>query len=165
MILPSVHELRSFIAKFIAKEQISWWLLVEPGRMFKILHRYRFLHFLIVGGGGAILGLGLTWLFTTFVFGLEGYFSAYLIGTSLGLLFNFTMYTIVIFRTARSHMRRLVVYFVYMVGIILIQATLVRSLTPLVGIQLYLLVIAAVIAFFSVVNFLAFKLSIFKERE
>ena len=122
------------------------------------------MHFLVVGGGGAILGIGLTWILTTFVFGLGGYFSAYLVGTAVALAFNFTMYSLVIFRTSQKHMRRLLVYFVYILGIILIQAVCVKTLTPLVGLQYYLLVIVFVVGFFSLINFLVFKLSIFKEH-
>lgn len=164
MMVPSLTELKVVLRTFITEEHISWRLVFHPFRVVDILLRYRFMHFLVVGGGGAILGIGLTWLLTTFVFGLGGYFSAYLVGTAVALAFNFTMYSLVIFRTSQKHMRRLSVYFVYILGIILIQAVCVKTLTPLVGLRFYLLVIVFVIGFFSLINFLVFKLSIFKEH-
>jgi putative flippase GtrA len=164
MIVPNLQELRRAVARFAVNEQISWNLVLHPFRIIDILLRYRFLHFLVVGGGGVALALGTTWVFTVFIFGLEGYFSAYLIGTVAGLLFNFTMYTLVIFRTSQSHGRRLAIYLTYMVCIIIVQAVLVRTITPLIGLQFYLLVITFVIGVFSTVNFFVFKLSLFKEE-
>ena len=139
-------------------------MLAQPLTVIDMLIRHRFLHFLVVGGGGAVLGLGITWSLTTFIFGLEHYFSAYLIGTAVALAFNFTMYSLVIFRTSREHIRRLAVYFVYITAVILVQAATVKIITPFVGLKWYLAVIASVVAAFSILNFLVFKLSIFNER-
>lgn len=164
MIVPSVRELKSGFSAFVAQEQISWRLLLTPWRLVDILLRHRFVHFLVVGGGGAVLGLSITWALTTYVYGLQNYFIAYLIGTGAALAFNFTLYSLVIFKTSRQHARRLVVYFVYIVSIISFQSALVKIITPLVGLQWYLVVIATLIGILSIVNFMAFKLSIFKER-
>lgn len=164
MIVPSIRELRASFVSFIEEEQISWRILLRPLQVVRILLRHRFLHFLLAGGGGAFIGIGLTWILTTFVFGLENYFTAYLIGTGAALVFNFTMYSLVIFKTSRAHVRRLLVYFIYIVSVIVVQAILVKTITPLVGLRWYLLVIATLIGLFSVVNFMAFKLSIFKEH-
>lgn len=165
MMFPSLSELRQTFATLIAQEHISWHIIFEPFHLIDVLLRHRFIHFLFVGGGGLVIGLGVTWLLTTFLFGLEGYFTAYLIGTAAALAFNFTMYTLVIFRTSREHMRRLVVYFVYIVVVIIIQAIIVKMLTPRIGLEWYLIIITVVIGIFSVINFLVFKLSIFKERD
>lgn len=164
MIFPSLAEVREALVVFAREEQLSWGLVFQPLRVIDIMLRHRFLHFLVVGGGGLAIGLGITWLFTTFIFGLEGYFTAYLIGTAAALIFNFTMYSLVIFRTSKEHVRRLAAYFVYILVIIIIQAQIVNFVTPLVGLKWYLLIIGSVIAVFSIINFLVFKLSIFKER-
>ena len=164
MFVPSIRDLKTGFISFVEEEQMSWRVLLHPLQLVHILLRHRFLHFLVAGGGGALIGLGLTWLLTTFVLGLENYFTAYLIGTGATLVFNFTMYSLVIFKTSRAHVRRLLVYFFYIVSIIAVQATLVKTITPLVGLRWYLLVIATLIGLFSVVNFMAFKLSIFKEH-
>ena len=150
--------------KIIEDENLTWSILFHPGQVVSILLRHRFLHFLLVGGGGAGIGIGSTWLLTTYVFGIERYFSAYLLGTTAAPIFNFTMYSIVIFKTTREHVRRLVVYLLYIIGIITVQALSVKTITPIVGLRWYLLVIAMVVGFFSIINFLVFKLAIFKDR-
>lgn len=165
MMLPTLSEIRKTLADFVHTEQLSWGLILHPSQIIQILLRHRFIHFLFVGGGGLAISLGVTWFFTQFLLGLEKYFTAYLIGTAAALVFNFTMYSLVIFRTSREHARRLFVYFAYILCVILIQAQIVSFITPIVGLSWYLVVIATVIAFFSVVNFLVFKLSIFKERD
>jgi len=165
MHIPTIIELKRDFSLFCERERIGAAILLRPLSVVDILARYRFLHFLVIGGGGAVLGLGLIWFLTTFVFGLEGYFTAYLIGTGVSLAFNFTMYSLVIFKTSHQHARRLIVYFLYIIFIIAIQAAVVRTITPLVGLEWYLVVIASVVGLFSVINFLVFKLSIFKERD
>ena len=165
MIVPSVAEIRATFSRFAREENLSWGLLLQPSRIIDILFRHRFIHFLIVGGGGLFIGLGVTWLFTAFVFGLEGYFTSYLIGTAAAIAFNFTLYTYFIFRTSREHSRRLAIYFIYIVAVITIQAQIVKTVTPLLGLEWYLAVITLVIGIFSVINFFVFKLSIFRDRE
>lgn len=164
MTIPTIAELMNTWHDFKHAEGVSWRIVAQPSRFIDLLLRHRFLHFLVIGGGGAMLGLGLTWLLTTYVYGLDDYFTAYLIGTGCALLFNFTMYSLVIFRTSQAHVRRLAVYFTYIVSVIALQASLVRTITPIVGVRWYLVVIATVIGLFSLTNFLVFKLSIFRER-
>ncbi len=164
MILPTLAELKQSFVSFVVHEQLTWRTLFHPRKMFGIFVRYRFLHFLIIGGAGAALGLGVTWALTTFVFGLENYFTAYLIGTAVSLVFNFTLYSVLLFKTSRDHLQRLAVFFVYIISMIVLQAMAVKTITPIVGLRFYLLVIAGVILLFSFINFLVFRLSIFKER-
>ena len=151
------------IRAFLEMESITWSILLSPMRIYDLLIRYRSLHFFVVGSTGVAINLGITWMLTTFVFGLPNYFFAYLFGIAANLLFNFTLYTISIFKTEANHLRRLAVFVVYSLAMAYVQATVVKFATPAVGLQYYLLVIAATILLFSFVNFLAFKLSIFKE--
>lgn len=152
------------IRAFLEKEGITLSILLSPIRIYDLLMRYRFLHFFVVGSTGVVINLGVTWGLTTFVFGLPNYFFAYLFGIAANLLFNFALYTIHIFKTQANHARRLAVFVIYSLAMTYIQATVVKFTTPIVGLQYYLLVIAATILFFSFVNFLVFKLSIFKEN-
>lgn len=160
----SLHGTAERVRAFLVRENVTWSLLLSPTRIYSLLLRYRFLHFFVVGSSGVTINLGVTWGLTTFVFGLPNYFFAYLFGIAANLLFNFTLYTITIFQTRANHLRRLMVFVTYSLIMAYVQATVVRFATPIVGLQYYLFVIAATILFFSFVNFLVFKLSIFKEN-
>lgn len=126
--------------------------------------RSRFPQFFIVGVCGVAINLGVTWLLTAFVFGLSGYFLAYLWGIAANLTFNFILYSI-IFGTKEGHVRRLAIFITYSLVMTFVQANVVRIATPMVGLRFYLFVIASTIFVFAVVNFFVFKLSIFKTAE
>ncbi len=164
MQLPTLSELKMSISSFIEREKISWRTLFSPLEMLAIMNRYRFIHFLVIGGTGVVINLGVTWFLTTFFFGLEDYFTAYICGLIANLLFNFVLYSKVVFGTSRDHTRRLIVFMIYSICMASFQAWLVSVLVPLIGLKFYLIVIAGVIGFFSIVNFFIFKLSLFKER-
>ena len=130
-----------------------------------LVARHRFLRFALVGGTGACIGLGTTWFLTELIFGLERYFTAYLVGTAVTLIYNLTLYSYAVFGTTRNHARRLIVYLGYILMMIAIQASVVRIITPLIGLEWYLLVITAVVGTFAAFNFLVFKLAIFREGD
>lgn len=121
------------------------------------------LRFLATGASGALLSIAITWALTTYVVGVEHYFSAYLVGIAANLLFNFTMYTLAVFKTKRDHLRRLGIFLAYGILMAFMQGASVRLLTSVVGAEYYLPVIASVIGIFAVLNFFVFKLSLFKE--
>lgn len=123
----------------------------------------RFLHFLFTGAGGALLNLFTTWIFTRFVFGLNQYFYAYLLGVSVNFIFNFVVHTVVTFRTTKNHLRRLLFFTAYSVCYVVLLSLLVGYITPIVGVRYYLLVIASIIGLLSLVNFFVFKHSLFRE--
>lgn len=122
-----------------------------------------FARFFLTGATGALLSLLVTWALTTFVVGVDHYFSAYLVGIGANLLFNFLVYTAAVFKTKRDHLRRLFVFLFYGIIMAFLQGATVHFITSLIGEQHYLLVIAAVIGLFALLNFFVFKLSIFKE--
>jgi putative flippase GtrA len=130
---------------------------------FTTLLHHRIPQFFIVGSCGAALNLGMTWALTTFVFGLHQYFFAYLCGIAVNLTFNFTLYTISIFKTKTQHVRRLFFFVLYSLLMTYVQADVVKVLTPWIGFEFYLLIIAGTILAFAAVNFLVFKLALFKE--
>ena len=131
-----------------------WWL--------SFLHQTRYIHFFVVGATGVALNLAITAFFTELVFGREQYFTGYLIGLGANLLYNFALHTVVTFKTKDRHVRRLTIFVVYSLILAYIQAQLVKWLTALVGVDWYLVVIAAVILSFSVVTFVLFKFLLFK---
>ncbi len=164
MIIPSFADLRDGLSRFIKKEEITWHLLLKPRRIYLLLMRHGYLQFFLVGGGGVILNLGVTWALTTFVFGLTHYFTAYLIGIGANLVWSFVLYSFAIFKTKSDHVRRLVLFTVYFVVVTWFNTLIVKTITPLVGLRYYLLVIAATIMLLSTINFFVFKLSLFKEQ-
>ncbi len=134
-------------------------------RLFLKLKDSRFFHFLFTGGFGVLIALSVTWILTHFIFGTEHYFYGYLVGVACNLLFNFSIYTHVVFKTKNNHAKRLFIFIAYNLAMTYLQARIIAALTPLVGVQYYLFVITSVIGVFSICSFLLFKLSLFKEHE
>ncbi len=132
-----------------------WWL--------KLMARLRYLHFFVVGATGVAINLGLTAFFAELVFGRENYFSAYLIGLFVNLLYNFILHTVVTFKTKDKHATRLMIFLAYSLVLTYVQAYLVKHITAWVGVNWYLVVIASVILIFSIVTFLLFKFVLFRE--
>jgi putative flippase GtrA len=132
---------------------------------FRALSQHRFARFLIAGGSGAALNLLITFLLTRFVLGASAYFTAFLIGTVVNFLYNFTLYTIAIFKTREKHARRFIVFTLYSIVMTALQLSLVRAITGAVGEGWYLVVIAFVILVGACFNYLVFKSSIFKTEQ
>lgn len=129
----------------------------------RLLITHKFLHFFITGVVGVTLNLLITWMLTTFVYGIDGYFTAYLVGTAVNLLFNFTIHTIITFKTRTRHFQRLTGFIFYNISMTAVQAVIIKYLTTLFGLQYYLFVIAGTIFTFSVVSFVVFKFFLFRE--
>lgn len=124
-----------------------------------------FIRFFFTGASGALLSIATTWALTTFLVGKENYFSAYIVGIAVNIAFNFTIYTIAVFRTTRNHIERLLLYTLYSFSMAYLQSGVVRAIVDIVGTQWYLIVIGATIGAFAVFNFIVFKQSLFKELE
>ena len=129
-----------------------------------ILFEHKYLHFFATGVSGVAINLFVTWLLTTYYFGLSGYFKAYIIATLLNLVYNFTLHTKITFETKERHVRRFVFFVTYSLIMTAVQASIVRMVTPLVGLEYYLLVIATAIFLFSCITFLFFKFFLFREQ-
>lgn len=139
-------------------------MLSIPLKIAAFLHRIRYLHYFAVGVSGVALNLGITVVLTELVFGRERYFSAYVIGLAAGLLYNFTLHTIVTFKTKDRHTSRLLFFLAYSLTLTYVQARVVKAITDTVGVDWYALVIATVILTFSVLTFIVFKLFVFRNR-
>ncbi|MEK7118195.1 MAG: GtrA family protein, partial [Patescibacteria group bacterium] len=121
-----------------------------------ILFQHKYLHFFLTGTSGVAINLLVTWIFTTFVFGLAEYFKAYLIGLTINLLYNFALHTLVTFKTTSGHFPRLIGFVIYSIGITLLQAVIVKSIVEFIGLKYYLLVIATTILALSMITFVLF---------
>jgi hypothetical protein len=134
-----------------------------PPKIYDLVVKTKYLHFFATGVTGVLINLFATWFLTTFVFGLENYFSGYTIGIVLNLAFNFTVHTIVTFKARRHVFQRMLGFTAYSISMTLFQAWVVKTITPIVGLQWYLGVIASVIFIFSIVTFLLFKYFLFRD--
>ncbi len=136
--------------------------LVSPRWWISFLHRTRYLHYFAVGMSGVGINLGITVVLTEFLFGRDNYFTAYLIGLSVALVYNFTLHTMVTFKSGGNHATRLVYFLAYSLSLTYVQARVVKYLTGIFGVDWYVIVIASVIMVFSVVTFVLFKFILFK---
>ena len=132
--------------------------------MLNFLVRHRILHFLFTGGTGALLNLGVTALLTELVFGRERYFTAYLLGLTANISYNFVLHSRMTFRTRQGHGRRFAAFVAYNLGMTAFQAWIVKSMVALVGVDYYLLVISAVILTFAAVSYAVYRWWLFRER-
>lgn len=163
MMLPTIADLKEGFVRLREREALTWSMLLNPVRVLLLLYKYKYVHFFIVGGSGVALNLGITWALTTFVFGLESYFNAYLIGIAANLIWNFMLYSFALFKTKGDHMRRLSLFVAYFIAMTWFNTLIVRTIVGIVGVEYYLVVIGGVILMLSTVNFFVFKLSLFKE--
>lgn len=128
-----------------------------------ILFKHKYIHFFATGASGVAINLLITWFLTTFVFGLSRYFTAYVIGTAFNLLYNFTLHTLITFKTTSRHFRRLIGFITYSLVFAFFQTMFVKYVVSKVGVHYYLVVIATTIFVFSTVTFLVFKFFLFRE--
>lgn len=129
---------------------------------FLFLHRHRLLHFVLTGGSGALLNLGVTGLLTELIFGRDHYFPAYLVGLLVNFIYNFALHTHFTFSPGEGHARRFVLFLLYNSGMTLLQALLVKVLVRMFGTNYYLVVIAFVILTFSSVTYLCYRFLLFR---
>jgi putative flippase GtrA len=119
--------------------------------------------FVFTGATGVGLNLLITFVLTQTFFGPENYFVPYIIGSSVNLLYNFILHSILTFHTTRRHIRRFVFYILYSLASAAVQIAMVRTLVSLFGHEWYLLIIAGTILVLSLVTFLFFKRILFYE--
>ena len=155
--------MKNKILKFIEQEQITFARLFNPAFILHLLYKYKYIHFFLTGMTGVGLALLITWTLTEYVFGLENYFTSYLIGLAANLVYNFTLHTYVSFNTKNNHPRRFVTFVIYSILMVSLQAVTVKILTPIIGIEFYLFVIASVILVYSSISYFIFKFIIFSE--
>ena len=156
--------MKNKIHNFIKQEQITFAKLFSPVFILHLLYKYKYIHFFLTGMTGVILALLITWSLTEHVFGLENYFTSYLVGLSANLVYNFILHTKVSFNTRKNHPQRFVIFVIYSLLMVSLQAVTVKILTPIIGIEFYLFVIASVILIYSIISYFIFKFIIFSEE-
>ena len=137
----------------------------KPKAWYRLLHKHRFIHFLIIGGTGVLLNITLTTLFTELVLGRGRYFYAYLIGLFANLTYNFTLHTIITFMPTERHTRRFFFFIIYYLSMAALQAAIIKTLVDVIGVDYYLPVITATIGVFFVINFFVSKYWLFKKDD
>lgn len=128
------------------------------------MYHSRYLYFFLAGASGVAINLSIAWLFTEFILGKQNYFYGYLIGLIANLIYNFILNTEITFKTRKKHIRRFTLYTAYNLSMSAIQAYVVKTITPILGIQYYLIIIAGVILTFSIATFFIFKYWLFNEK-
>ena len=139
--------------------------LLNPINILKLLYKINYLQFFAVGVTGVLINLTIVYTLTEFIFGLENYYTAYLIGLTVNLLYNFLAHTIITFQTKKHHKTRFTYFVIYSLALSGLQAITVRYLTPIIGLEYYLFTIASIIFIFSTVTFVFFKLVLFNEKK
>lgn len=137
----------------------------EDKSIIKKLYVSRYLHFFVVGCVGTFINLFITFILTEFIFGKEKYFTAYLIGLLIAILYNFTIHTIITFKTKNNHTKRLITFMLWSLFIAYIEAVNIKYITKVLGVDYYIFIIAGVILVYSTFSFLVCKLILFKEEE
>lgn len=120
-----------------------------------------FIKYNLVGVFGVVLNLAATFALTEFLLGRPNYIYAFIIGNVINIFYNYVTYIKYIFPTHRLGMNRKIVFFAYSSSIALAQIILSDVLVSIVGINLYLPVLALVIGVISVISFFIFKSHIF----
>lgn len=124
----------------------------------------RFVSFVITGATGVVLNLGVTWGLTEYVFGRPQYFTAYLFGLAVNLVYNFVRHAFVTFNVEDGLPRRFVLFIAYSLCMAALQAWAVRRVVEAVGRSWYLVVIAGVIGVGSLVTFAVCNWWLFSDR-
>lgn len=145
-------------------EEFLTFKIFNPVYSYKLLYKYRVIHFFVNGAIGVLINLGVTAFLAELVFGREDYFYAYLIGLTSNLLYNFISHTMITFRTKNKHTKRLVIFVTYSLIASFIQSVIIKNVVDLIGVNFYLIVIASTILIFSIITFIIFKIWIFKEK-
>src|SRR5690606_2016435 len=123
----------------------------------------KYIRFFLVGGSGIFINLLVTGFFQFFVFEQSLFYVASIIGTSVNLIYNFTLHTIFTFNTKSKHKLRFVKFVSYTLILAIFQESLIKIITPIFGV-IYLLLIKAIIVFlFSIITYLFFKFYLFNE--
>ncbi len=125
---------------------------------------YALLRTLATGGSGALLSILVTYVCVEYLFGKEGYFTAYLTGVAIGVIYAFGVFAFAVFKTTEHLLRRFVLFALYMALLVVVQSVIVRAVVSVVGVDYYLHVIALTIAALSLVNHLVYSRYIFVTR-
>lgn len=135
-----------------------------PDKIKQLVFSYFGFHFIkynIVGVAGVILNLVITFLLTEFLLGRPNYIYAFVIGNVFNIAYNYATYVKYIFPVHGMSLNKKIFFLAYSSLIALLQIVLSSVIVSIVGVGLYLPVLAVVIGVISVVSFFIFKSHVF----
>lgn len=124
----------------------------------------KLLYFIFVGTSGILINLVITGLANKYLFQGELFYLASILGTTINIIYNFSLHTSLTFQTKTKHKRRLAYFTTYTIFLATLQELIIRVVIPIIGVSLLLPFKAFVVLFFSAVTFLFFNFILFNER-
>lgn len=121
-----------------------------------------FIKFSFSSGLGVFINLLLTFILTEGLFGKQHYFYAYTIGLTVGLLVQFIMHIKYTFKKSIDIKKKFGQFMSYSVIMTLIQASTVKAISDVLGVDYYIFIIAFVICIFYIINYLVNSKVVFK---
>jgi putative flippase GtrA len=123
---------------------------------------WEYIKTMAVSGSGALVSILITAGLTEYVFGREHYFTAYIIGVAIGVVYAFIMLSKKVFQGDRNHGKRFMWFSLYMALLVVLQTLVVKSLVGMLGVSWYLPVIAGTMLVVSFISFAVYKYFIFR---
>ncbi len=169
-----------YISDFIENENLSFKNILNPFFIFNILHKYRYTYYLLIGISGLLLNLVLSFIFSIYLFpnGLFDFKNTTVgifIGLTINFIYNFILHILITFENKDNFWKKFIQfisYSLFVTYLIIIPVTV--FLTDIFGDVLlnlgylflakyiYLIITSFMVFLFSIINFLIFKLWMFK---
>jgi len=124
----------------------------------------KFIKFFIVGSTGVLLNLIITAILQFFIFPKELFYMASIIGTTINVIYNFILHTFFTFKTKTKHKKRFFIYALYIIFISTTQELIIKTTTPLIGLNYLVIYKALIILIFSIITYFFFKIYLFNEK-
>lgn len=151
------------LAKFLKENNLYGKQFFNVIQWTKVFWALKIIQFVLVGGTGALIQLGTTFILTQFIWGVELYYLGYSFGLGLNLIYNFILHTKFTFKSKKNHKKRFIVFTIYSLTLTLAQYLTVRGLVNYFGEKWYMVVIASAIIVCATISFFLYKFWLFKE--
>ncbi len=110
---------------------------------------------------GAAVNIAVSWAVVTLWLGIEQYLIASMLGLFANIVFNFQSYSRMLFQDSTYSHAQFISFCAYSAFTVVVYLSIVRFVTPLVGLEWYLVVSIGAIACLALVNFFFLKRVIF----
>ncbi|MFP4567631.1 MAG: GtrA family protein [Candidatus Woesearchaeota archaeon] len=124
----------------------------------------KYTKFFFIGATGVLINLIVTGLLQL-ILKPQNFYIASIIGTATNLIYNFYMHTKITFKTKNKHKQRLAIFTIYTLTISAIQETIIKNITPLIGINYLIIIKATIILTFSIITYILYNNIIFNEKQ
>lgn len=125
----------------------------------------KFIKFFIVGASGVIINLIITAILQFTVFKQEHFYMASIIGTTINVIYNFILHSNFTFKTKTKHKIRFLLFATYTIILSTIQETIIKIITPSIGINYLIFIKATIILIGSLITYFFFDKVLFKEKQ